>query len=210
MIDFRCPHCHKLAEIASSEIGGNVLCPSCRTAFLADDAALPRFEIPTQVAVAVRTVDGKPWTAGGLVFLASRGGLSLPPLRVNLDGEIVLTRHMFDTAVADTANAALMDFHDDYRLVRYLEVRAVGKPEGQRLAEARRQSGWPIQPQEAEMYGTMAGLLEAFVSGDAHDGQGASCLIDLEHPPTSVELRVPVRESAAEARLAAEPVAPSR
>jgi hypothetical protein len=183
-----------LAEIVSSGIGGNVVCPACRREFLADNAALPRFEIPTQITVVARAIDGKPWTSGRLVFLASRGRLALPPLRASTDGKLVLTRQMFDRAVADTANAALMDFHDDHRLVRTIEVRAIAKSEGRRLAAARGQSGWPIQPQEAEMYGTLAALLEAYVPGDAPDVQGARCLIDLEHQPTHVELRVPLAE----------------
>jgi hypothetical protein len=210
MTDFRCPHCTKVAEIVSSEIGGEVSCPTCRRLFRADDATLARFEIPPQMRIMVRTVEGKAWMAGRPVLLASRGDLVLPPLRTNSDGEFVLTRQMFSEAVDDAANAAIMDFKNDYRLVRYLEVKVLSKSEGRRLAKARGESGWPIQRQEAEMYRTLPALLDAFVPSDAPDVQACMSLIDLERPAIEIELRVQLGDAAAEPRVAAGRAAPGR
>ena len=210
MTDFRCPHCKRLAEVASSEIGSEVSCSTCRQTFRADEATLARFEVPSQVKIVVLTTTGTVWRTSRPVLLASRGRLDLPPLRTNIDGEVVLTRQMFSDAVANTANAAIMDFHDDYRLVRYLEVRPLSKAEGGRLAAARAQSGWSIQPQEREMYGTLPALLEGFAPSDAPDVEGAAVLIDLEQPPTRVELRVELSGGAAEPGPSADGAAPRR
>jgi hypothetical protein len=106
---------------------------------------------------------------------------------------------MVDRAAGDEASTGLMGHRGDYSLLRVIEIHVLSAEDGHRMADARRNSGWPILPFEKELHGTLQRLVAAFVPPNNARIATSTAVVDLEPARDEIAVAVPVRRLGNEA-----------
>jgi hypothetical protein len=191
MVDCRCLKCGHLFRAATSDFGRQVSCRRCRFSRILDTDAIAHFELPDELRISVRETDGHPWRGPAIpVFL--RHGYRLPPILIDESGRLAVTKEMFRRSEHDEVSMGLMDHRGEYSTVRHVEISVPSTEQGLAMANARKNSGWPILPYEKSIYGSLENLLAAYVPLEVAQVTPTHATLDLATaaPQMAVVLKV--------------------
>lgn len=142
MINCRCPKCSEVHNAKSSHFGELATCPNCGLRHRLGTEHLAHFALPEIVAVSLKDQLAQSVQLPNVV-ISIEYGYSLPPLQTDRNGQLSITRDMFEKAEHDEVSTGLQDHKGDYSLNRYIRVAVLSPGELKHLAEARESSGWP-------------------------------------------------------------------
>jgi len=111
----RCPNCKKLSDAKSSDFGKKFVCHQCSASFVLNTDSLPHFELPETIRIIL------PKKMSHIRVIVEYG-YRLPPLKSNSDGQIIVTRAMFEKAQNDAQRDRA-----DYSLGRFVTINIPSK-----------------------------------------------------------------------------------
>jgi hypothetical protein len=159
--------------------------------FRLDTLYLARFALPDMIRISLRGEDGKPFVLFSLPVMLEYG-YCLPPLLSNSQGEVFVTREVFEKALREHLETGIMDARGaDYSLNRHVRIRVPSREEGLRAAKARQGSGWPLLPLERAIHNDIESLLRAYVP--ACDIYPEEYVVDLADEKPYYEVSLTVR-----------------
>lgn len=197
MITCRCPQCQTLFDVRSDDFGSVYRCPVCRAEFVLDRNHLARFQVPRILRIHLVDEGGLPVCLENIAVLVSRGYM-LPPLLTDEKGTISIPIEMFLLAQADEISTGLMDHKGDDSLNRYLSIDVPSPSQLRALGEGRRQSGWPILPLEAELYGDLDRLCAVYDSNNNALVCPSRMQMDLSRGKEEMDVPIRVRQNVRE------------
>ena len=114
-------------------------------------------------------------------------GYQFPPLKTDTEGKIIIWKEMFYKAQADDQKDKA-----EYNLCRFISINIFTKNKLKKIADNRKNSGWPILPFEKELYDNIDNLMNAYTLNNNFQTVDHCFKIDLEKNKKEIDLSITI------------------
>lgn len=178
----RCPKCGEINEAKSSDFGNIFSCQQCKNNFSLDIDLLARFDLPDKIEIVIRG----PQKINDITVIVEYG-YQFPPLKTNAEGKIIIWKEMFCKAQADDQREKA-----EYDLCRFISINIFTKNKLKKIADNRKNSGWPILSFEKELYDNIDNLMNAYTLNNNFQNVDHYFKIDLEQNKKEIDLAITI------------------